>query len=254
VFVVLDDVGTSEQLEKLILEYDFLGPGSKVIVTTRNKQILSLVDEIYEVEELSSYHSLQLFCLTISGEKQPKDGYEDLSKRAILYCKGIPLALKVLGATLRKKSKVVWECELRKLQKLPNIEIHNVLKLSYDCLDRSQKDIFLDIVCFFKGWERDRVTNILEACDFFAASGIESLLDKSLITISNYNHIKMHDLIQEMGWEIVHQESIKDLGRRSRLWKHEEVRDVLKYNKVSTRYNMMELLLFDISCIVLECC
>ncbi|KAK8473258.1 hypothetical protein PHAVU_001G093900 [Phaseolus vulgaris] len=231
VFVVLDDVGTSEQLEKLILEYDFLGPGSKVIVTTRNKQILSLVDEIYEVEELSSYHSLQLFCLTISGEKQPKDGYEDLSKRAILYCKGIPLALKVLGATLRKKSKVVWECELRKLQKLPNIEIHNVLKLSYDCLDRSQKDIFLDIVCFFKGWERDRVTNILEACDFFAASGIESLLDKSLITISNYNHIKMHDLIQEMGWEIVHQESIKDLGRRSGLWKHEEVRDVLKYNK-----------------------
>ncbi|KAK7377677.1 hypothetical protein VNO80_03106 [Phaseolus coccineus] len=35
----------------------------------------------------------------------------------------------------------------------------------------------------------------------------------------------------EMGWEIVHQESIKDLGRRSRLWKHEEVHDVLKYNK-----------------------
>ncbi|XP_027911123.1 TMV resistance protein N-like isoform X3 [Vigna unguiculata] len=231
VFIVLDDVDTSEQIEKLILEYEFLGPGSKVIVTTRNKQILSLVDEIYQVEELSSYHSLQLFCLTISGEKQPKDGYEDLSKRAILYCKGLPMALKVLGSNLRKKSKVVWECELRKLQKIPNVQIHNVLKLSYECLDRSQKDIFLDIVCFFNGWERDRVTYILEACDFFAASGIETLLDKTLVTISNYSHIKVNDLIQKMGWEIVHQESIKDLGRRSRLWKQEEVYDVLKYNK-----------------------
>ncbi|RDX79531.1 TMV resistance protein N, partial [Mucuna pruriens] len=231
VFIVLDDVATSEQLEKLIIEYDFLGPGSRVIVTTRNKQILSSVDEIYQVEELSSHHSLQLFCFTVFGDKQPKDGYEDLSRRAISYCKGIPLALKVLGASLRKKSKVVWECELRKLQKIPNMEIHNVLKLSYDGLDSSQKDIFLDIACFFKGWESDRVTSILEACDFFAASGIEVLLDKALITISDCNHIKMHDLIQEMGLEIVREESIKDLGRRSRLWKHEEVHDVLKYNR-----------------------
>nr|KYP60431.1 TMV resistance protein N [Cajanus cajan] len=231
VFIVLDDVATSQQLEKLIEEYDFLGPGSRVIVTTRNKQILSLVDIIYQVQELSSHHSLQLFCLTVFGEKQSKEGYEDLSISAISYCKGIPLALKVLGASLRKKSKVVWECELRKLRKIPNKEIYNVLKLSYDGLDRSQKDIFLDIACFFKGWARDRLTSILEACDFFGASGIQVLLDKALITVSDRNHIKMHDLIQEMGWEIVHEESIKDLGRRSRLWKHEEVHHVLKYNK-----------------------
>ncbi|KAL2339968.1 hypothetical protein Fmac_007908 [Flemingia macrophylla] len=231
VFIVLDDVATSEQLEKLIVEYDFLGPGSRVIVTTRNKQILSLVDIIYQVQELSSHHSLQLFCLTVFGENQSKDGYEDLSTSAISYCKGIPLALKVLGANLRKKSKVVWECELRKLRVIPNKEIYNVLKLTYDGLDCFQKDIFLDIACFFKGWARDRVTSILEACDLFAASGIEALLDKALITISDHHHIKMHDLIQEMAWEIVREESIKDLGRQSRLWKHEDVHDVLKYRR-----------------------
>ena len=44
----------------------------------------------------------------------------------------------------------------------------------------------------------------------------------------------MHDLIQEMGWNIVQQESIEDPGRRSRLWDPEEVYDVLKYNRVST--------------------
>ena len=72
------------------LDYDFWEPGSRVIVTTRNKQILSPIDEIYQVQDLSSWHSLQLFCLTVFGEIQPKDGYEDLSRRVISYCKGIP--------------------------------------------------------------------------------------------------------------------------------------------------------------------
>ncbi|KAG5106572.1 hypothetical protein JHK82_043542 [Glycine max] len=34
-----------------------------------------------------------------------------------------------------------------------------------------------------------------------------------------------------MGQEIVHQESINDPGRRSRLWKPEEVHEVLKFNR-----------------------
>ncbi|RDX79235.1 TMV resistance protein N, partial [Mucuna pruriens] len=231
VLIILDDVATPEQLENLIEDFDFLGPGSRVIITTRNKQIFSQVDEVYKVKELSFQHSLQLFCLTVFREKRPKHGYEDLSRSAISYCKGIPLALKVLGASLRSRSKGAWECELRKLQKFPNMKILSGLKLSYDGLDQSQKDIFLDIACFFIGKQRGRVTSILEAFDFSAASGIEVLLDRALITISGGIQIEMHDLIQEMGWEIVHQECIKDPGRRSRLWKHEEVYDVLKYNK-----------------------
>ncbi|KAG5001858.1 hypothetical protein AAZX31_08G293300 [Glycine max] len=232
VLIILDDVTTSEQLDKIIPDFDcdFLGPGSRVIVTTRDKQILSRVDEIYPVGEWSFDKSLQLFCLTAFGEKQPNDGYADLSRMVVSYCKGIPLALKVLGASLRSRSKEIWECELRKLQKIPNKEIHKVLKLSYDGLDRSEQDIFLDIACFFKGRDRCWVTRVLEAFEFFPAPGINILLDKALITISDSNLILMHDLIQEMGREIVHQES-KDPGRRTRLWRHEEVHDVLKYNK-----------------------
>ncbi|KAG4935751.1 hypothetical protein JHK85_050670 [Glycine max] len=240
--IVLDDVATSEHLEKLKVDYDFLEPGSRVIVTTRNREILGPNDEIYQVKELSSHHSVQLFCLTVFGEKQPKEGYEDLSERVLSYCKGIPLALKVMGASLRRKSKEAWESELRKLQKISSMEIHTVLKLSYDGLDHSQKDIFLDIACFFKGRERDWVTRVLDAFDFFAASGIEVLLDKALITISEGNHIEMHDLIQEMGWEIVRQECIKDPGRQSRLWRQEEVQNILKYNRASGKCNFFYLI------------
>ena len=80
--------------------------------------------------------------MTVFGEIQPKDGYEDQSRRAISYCKGIPLALKVLGVSFRSRSKEAWESELRKLKKISNMKIHKVLKLSYDGLDCSQKDIF----------------------------------------------------------------------------------------------------------------
>ncbi|RDX93755.1 TMV resistance protein N, partial [Mucuna pruriens] len=230
VFIVLDDVATINQLEYLVRDCDFLGLGSRVIVTTRNKQIFHQVVEVYEVKELSFDHSLQLFCLIVFDEKQPKHEYEDLSRNAISYCKGIPLALKVLGAGLRRRSKEAWESEMRKLQKMPNMEIHNIIKLSYDGLDCFEKDIFLDIACFFKGESRCWVINLLEAFEFYATCGIEVLLDKALITISDNDRIEMHDLIQQMGWEIVHQESIKEPGRRSRLWKHEEVHDVLKNN------------------------
>ena len=104
-FIVLDDVATSEQLECLTKDYDFLGPGSRVIATSWNKQSFSQVDEVYKVKESSFHYSLQFFCLTIFGEKQPKIGYEDLSGSAISYCEGIPLALKVLGSNLRSRSK-----------------------------------------------------------------------------------------------------------------------------------------------------
>nr|KYP59350.1 TMV resistance protein N [Cajanus cajan] len=203
VLIVLDDVTTLEQFEKLIKEYDFLGPGSRVIVTTRDKHIFGPNDKIYSVQDLNFPHSLQLFCLTVFDEKVPKDEYEELSRRVISYCKGVPLAIKILGANLRLRSKEAWECELRKLQRIPNMEIHS----------------------------RGFVTSVLEAFDFYPESGIEVLLDKSLITISEYNEIEMHDLIWEMGWGIVQHESIKEIGRRSRLWKHEEVLYVLKYNK-----------------------
>lgn len=232
VFIVLDDMATSQQIEYLIINNNCLGPGSRVIVTTRDKQILKHVHGIYEVKELNKHNSLQLFCLNAFEEKYPKIGYKKLSKSASSYCKGNPLALKVLGVRHGPRSKIAWESDLKKLQKIPDVEIHNVLKLSYDDLDHTQKDIFLDIACFFQRKYRGHVTSVLEACGFFATARIEVLLNKSLITILNYDQIEMHHLIQEMGWEIVNQESIKNPGKRSRLWKAEEVADVLKKNKV----------------------
>ncbi|XP_052292200.1 disease resistance protein RPP2B-like [Citrus sinensis] len=67
------------------------------------------------------------------------------------------------------------------------------------------------------------------ASGFYPEIGISVLVDKSLIAIDSYNKIRMHDLLQELGREIVRQESINP-GNRSRLWHHEDIYEVLTYN------------------------
>ncbi|WKA11164.1 hypothetical protein VitviT2T_028690 [Vitis vinifera] len=109
-----------------------------------------------------------------------------------------------------------WESELHKLEREPNQEIQCVLKRSYDELDCTQQQIFLDVACFFNGEDKDSVTRILEACNFYAESGIRVLGDKCLISIVD-NKIWMHDLLQQMGQDIVGQEFPEELGKWSRL-------------------------------------
>nr|WPT28606.1 WRKY19 [Diospyros kaki] len=70
--------------------------------------------------------------------------------------------------------------------------------------------------------EYSTVVNMLDACGFFPEIGISRLEDRSLVTRSD-NMIGMHDLIQEMGWHIVNEESPEEPGGRSRLWKYEDI-------------------------------
>ncbi|XVF20886.1 hypothetical protein REPUB_Repub12eG0042100 [Reevesia pubescens] len=231
VFVVLDDVNDSDQIERLGVKY--FGLGSKIIVTSRDKQVLENgVDLIYEVKKLNDNDSMLLFSKYAFKQHNPIGDFQDLSTRFVEYGGGIPLALKVLGPTLYRKPRDYWESALDKLKEYPEPKIFNILKISYDRLDRLERNIFLDIACFLKGKDKDDVTKMLKSCYKGAYFGIINLMDKCLVNISMLNTFWMHDLVQEMGWDIVRQES-KYPGKRSRLWSPEDVHRVLKSNKLS---------------------
>ncbi|XP_065870580.1 disease resistance protein RUN1-like isoform X2 [Euphorbia lathyris] len=228
VLIVLDDVSDLDQIEHLIGKHDMYSPGSRVILTSRDKQILMNggADEICEVEKLGHRQALQLLSLHAFKEHSPSEGYIELAQKVVAYAKGIPLALKVLGSTLHNKDTREWEDQLEKLEAMADKRIQNILKISYDELDYMEKEIFLDIACFFKGDDRDHVESILRSCGFNARIGIRNLLNKALITISE-NKLDMHDLLQQMGRDIVREEHIEEPWHCSRLWVAQDICNVL---------------------------
>nr|CCW28742.1 TIR NB-ARC LRR protein [Arachis duranensis] len=237
VLLVLDDVNHEKQLEDLAGEKDWFGPGSRIIITTRDLEVLKgpEVHETYKVEGLVKSEAFNLFCLKAFKQPDPTEAFLDLSDKVVKYSGGLPLALKVLGSYLHGRPIVVWHSAILKIKKSSHSEIIDVLKISYDGLDSMEKNIFLDIACFFKGRGKDYVTKILKGCGHDAEIGIDILINRSLVTIEQDKYgkdtLRMHDLIEEMGKLIVNQESPDDASKRSRLWCYEDVDFVLTQKK-----------------------
>jgi hypothetical protein len=236
ILLILDDVDDKlDQLDKLAGEVDWFGSGSRIIVTTRDRKVLTdhgVVDRlIYEVKELKFKEALELFRWNAFREDKPSDDFLKLMEGAISYVGGLPLALIVLGSHLFRKDIHQWKSALNKCKKIPHGRILERLKISYDGLHENEKKIFLDIACFFVGKPEDDIKK-LESDDYFSHDGISMLIERSLITIDECKTLAMHNLLRDMGREIVRLESLEDPGKRSRLWYHEDVRRVLEKNKV----------------------
>ncbi|XP_042964102.1 disease resistance protein RUN1-like [Carya illinoinensis] len=233
VLLILDDVNESRQLKELAGNKNWFSPGSRIVITTRDQHLLTYhqVDSMYEVQGLDDNQAIQLFSWHAFKTDKPVESYVELIKCIIGYAKGLPLALTVPGSDLCGRSIQEWESAWEKYKRSPHKDIYEILKISYDGLDNNERDIFLDIACFFKGNSVEYVTKKLDGCRFSSSIGIARLNDKCLINIRD-QCVEMHDLLQEMGKEIVRQESPKEAGERSRLWFHEDVRHVLEENTV----------------------
>ncbi|CAN1851273.1 Disease resistance protein RUN1 [Linum perenne] len=229
VLLVLDDVDSHDQVKKVLGNLDWLSPGSRVLITTRTKNLLQPSEMYwqYKVRELDESDSLQLLSLHAFDSCDPPDNYVDCARKVLCYTGGVPLALEVLGCLLRGQAVGIWNVRMEKLKRMANDDIQSVLKLSYHSLDDTEKFMFLDIACFFIGFDKDYVMSILEGCGFFPADGIHTLVRRGLVKVGYDNKLWMHDLLQGMGREIVREESPADPGERSRVWHYEDVTDVL---------------------------
>ncbi|XP_024958850.1 TMV resistance protein N-like isoform X2 [Cynara cardunculus var. scolymus] len=243
ILLVVDDVDHRDQLEALSGSCDWFFPGSLIIFTSKDKQLLRShkVDEIYDMEFLDDFESLELFSLYAFHEQHPTKDFEELALQVVRYVKGHPLALKVLGSFLYGKTVKEWNSELDELQVYPNEEIQRVLRLSFDALSPQQKNIFLDISSSFIGENKDDATTILDGCNYHTNTNIKVLVDKSLLVVSRIGLLEMHDLIQKMAREIVREES-NTVGKRSRLWISSEVYDVLNENEGTEAVEVLHLL------------
>uniref|UniRef100_A0A7N2R486 ADP-ribosyl cyclase/cyclic ADP-ribose hydrolase n=1 Tax=Quercus lobata TaxID=97700 RepID=A0A7N2R486_QUELO len=231
ILLVLDDVSQLDQLEKLVGKHNWFGFGSRVIITTRDKHLLHTheVDEICEAETLSDDEALHLLSLKAFKKDRPPKDYLQLSKDAVQYTKGLPLAIEILGSTLFNRDINQWKSTLLRLKKFPECAIFEALKISYDRLHETEKKIFLYIACFFNHEYKNSVVSKLDYLDLYPAIGLVVLVEKSLIKI-NDPKVWMHDLVQDMGRKIVHEECPEEPGKRSILWSFEDINSVLTKN------------------------
>ncbi|KAK9200650.1 hypothetical protein WN944_015848 [Citrus x changshan-huyou] len=113
VLIVLDDVNEVGQLEGLIGELDQFGPGSRIVVTTRDKGVLEKFrgeeKKIHRVNGLEFEEAFEHFCNFAFKENHCPTNLNWHSRRVVEYAKGNPLVLKVLGSSLCLKRKSHWE-------------------------------------------------------------------------------------------------------------------------------------------------
>ncbi|TQE04837.1 hypothetical protein C1H46_009551 [Malus baccata] len=232
VLVIIDNVDKVEQLNAIAGNRDWFGPGSGIIITTRDECLLKQVNKTYPLEEMNEEEALKLFSWHAFGNSCPNEGYLELSKEVVSYCGGLPLALEVLGSSMIERVPTEWKSQSEKLKKIPHEGIMKPLRVSFEKLDITEKAIFLDICCFFIGQDKDYVTKVLDGCGFFATIGISVLRERCLVTVER-NMLYMHDLLREMARVIISEKSPGHPGKWSRLWNSREVTNVLK-NKSGT--------------------
>ncbi|XP_060673943.1 disease resistance protein RPS4B-like [Ziziphus jujuba] len=199
-------------------------------------------NRIHKVKRLNGIESLDLFRLHAFPEN-PVTTDDGMVLEVIRYAHGNPPVLKVLGCFLCRRDKTVWQSALKKLKRDQNLEIQQVLKISYDRLDNGSKDMFLDIAFLYNSsFTRDHAKSILgDAVEM----EITLLIEKCLIEHDEGNELRMHDLLPQMGQEIVRDED-KEPGNRSRLCDAMEVCNVLENCTGTTAVEVISLNMFEV--------
>ncbi|KAG2668392.1 hypothetical protein I3760_15G158100 [Carya illinoinensis] len=245
VLLILDGVDHITQLETLAGACDWFGKGSRIIITTRDQHLLTAhgVDSTYKMKSLNYHDALQLFCWHAFKKQKPVKGYDKFVEQIISYAGRLPLALTVLGSDLYGRSESEWKSSLDKYKQIPHQDIQNILRTSYDRLSEEEKNVFLDIACFFNGQLQldDVIIKILDSSGFCLNFSIPRLREKCLISEFD-GRLQMHDLLRDMGREVVRQESPENPRARSRLFFHKDVREVLEDD---TGTNRVEAIVID---------
>ncbi|CAA7054870.1 unnamed protein product [Microthlaspi erraticum] len=221
ILVVLDDVSSARDAEYVVGGFGWFSRGHRIILTSRRKQVLvqCKVKEPYEIHKLCDNESFRL-CKQYLKE-------ENAIISELMSCSsGIPLALKVLVSSVSKQHINDMKEHLQSLRRNPPTKIQEAFQRSFDGLDENEKNIFLDLACFFRGENKDHVVQLLDACGFPTYLGICELIDESLISLLD-NKIEIPIPFQDMGRFIVHEED-EDPCERSRLWDSNDIANVLE--------------------------
>ncbi|KAL0867373.1 hypothetical protein Bca101_046491 [Brassica carinata] len=238
ILLVIDNVDNVEQLQELVGSLEWFGPGSRIVITTRDKRVLEQhdVEYIYEVKPLRTTQALMLFSKHAFKQPRPPKDSAELSIDIVKQLDGLPLAIRVAGAALYRRDIADWEYYLDLLRTNVNSSVSKALGESFEALNNEEKLIFLYVACCFNGKHMHGVSRVL---DLFIVSGhrpfrstlsIKTLIEKCLISISTTKRLWVHDLLQDMARSIICEGKEENPWKRKMLWNFMDINNVLCEN------------------------
>ncbi|KAL9448700.1 hypothetical protein AB3S75_016071 [Citrus x aurantiifolia] len=223
--LVLDDVWNENYNDwsDMSRPFEAGAPGSKIIVTTRNQVVAAIMGTApaYQLKKLSIDDCLSVFAQHSLGTRDfgSNKSLEEIGKKIVIKCNGLPLAAKTLGGLLRGKcDRSDWEDVLSsKIWDLPEerCDIIPALRLSYYYLSAPLKQCFAFCSLFPKDYdfEEEEIILLWSAVGFLdhwesespsedlGRKFFEELLSRSFFQQSsnNISRFVMHDLINDLA-------------------------------------------------------
>ncbi|KAF8035724.1 hypothetical protein BT93_C1679 [Corymbia citriodora subsp. variegata] len=204
--------------------YQYDTPASEIVVTTGGLPLaLEVIGSfLYRQPE-------EIWKETVERKDSPPYQYDTPASEIVVTTGGLPLALEVIGSFLCRQPEEIWKETVERLARIPHKDVRQQLMISYEALEDEEKQIFLDIACFFiNDTKKTNALYMWEACNFFPETGIQVLMQMSLVKIIDGETIWMHDQLKDLGRQIVQRECLHDPGERSRVWVCEEALDIVR--------------------------
>ncbi|XP_034689087.1 disease resistance protein At4g27190-like [Vitis riparia] len=222
--LIFDDVWKGIHLDSLGVPQPEDHVGCKIVLTTRSLDVCRVMrtDVDVRVDVLNDSEAWNLFCQNV-GDVASLQHIKPLAEAVAKECGGLPLAIIVMGTSMRGKTMVeLWEDALNELQQsLPcNIqgiedEVYKPLKWSYDLLQgKNIKSCFLYCSLF----PEDFSIEISELVQCWLAEGLlgsqqnyRDAQNRALALIENLKNccllepgdstgtVKMHDVVRDVA-------------------------------------------------------
>lgn len=221
--LILDDVWYPIDLDIVGVPRPEIHEGSKILMTTRFSEVCEamITDEILKVEVLNEEEGWWLFCKK-AGELATSERVRPLAEAITRECCGLPLAINIVGASMRGKKMVEqWEDALDSLRRsepiITGIEdgVFRHLKLSYDSLpNKCIKSCFL-FCCLYP---EDCLIPVDELVSYWFAEGLidegqslDKIRSRGITIIERLKAfclldegyrketVKMHDIVRDVA-------------------------------------------------------
>ncbi|KAL8464235.1 hypothetical protein ACS0TY_033951 [Phlomoides rotata] len=224
--IVMDDIWSTEALDKVRRFFPDYNDGSRIMITTRLSNLAFELSSshVSPMKFLDEDKSWGLLCETVFDKELgcPIE-LEKIGKEIARKCRGLPLSIAVVGGLLKKSNmtRAYWIYTSENLNSIINLEndeyVLQILGTSYKELPMHLKPCFLYMGVFPEDWNI-RLSWLLK---FWVAEGIlktitdksleevakeylKELIERNLILISelrwngNAKFCKMHDLLRDV--------------------------------------------------------